>query len=65
MARIAGVNLPDNKHIVIALTGVFGIGLNTSKKICVESKITPSKKLKDLSEEESMKIFSENPGKGD
>ena len=33
MARIAGVNLPDNKHIVIALTGVFGIGLDTSKKI--------------------------------
>ena len=33
MARIAGVNLPDNKHIVIALTGVFGIGLDTSKTV--------------------------------
>ena len=52
MARIAGVNLPDNKHIVIALTGVFGIGLDTSKKICNETKIEPSRKLKDLSEEE-------------
>lgn len=58
MARIAGVNLPDNKHIVIALTGVFGIGLDTSKKICVESKITPSKKLRDLSEEELDSIRS-------
>ena len=52
MARIAGVNLPDNKHIVIALTGVFGIGPNTSMKICNETKIEPSRKLKDLSEEE-------------
>ena len=52
MARIAGVNLPDNKHIVIALTGVFGIGPNTSMKICNETKIEPSRKLKDLSEDE-------------
>ena len=52
MARIAGVNLPDNQHIVIALTGVFGIGPNTSMKICNETKIEPSRKLKDLSEEE-------------
>ena len=52
MARIAGVNLPDNKHIVIALTGVFGIGPNTSMKICNEAKIEPSRKLKDLSEDE-------------
>ena len=39
MARIAGVNLPDNKHIVIALTGVYGIGLDTSKKICNQIKL--------------------------
>ena len=52
MARIAGVNLPDNKHIFIALTGVFGIGPNTSMKICNETKIEPSRKLKDLSEDE-------------
>ena len=52
MARIAGVNLPDNKHIVIALTGVFGIGPTTSMKICNETKIEPSRKLKDLSEDE-------------
>jgi len=52
MARIAGVNLPDNKHIVIALTGVFGIGSDTAMKICNETKIEPSRKLKDLSEEE-------------
>ena len=52
MARIAGVNLPDNKHIVIALTGVFGIGSDTAMKICNETKIEPSRKLKDLSEDE-------------
>ena len=58
MARIAGVNLPDNKHIVIALTGVFGIGLDTSKKICNETKIETFRKLKDLSEEELDSIRS-------
>ena len=58
MARIAGVNLPDNKHIVIALTGVYGIGLDTSKKICHKTKIDPTRKLKDLSEEELDSIRS-------
>ncbi len=52
MARIAGINIQDNKHIVIALTGIFGIGLSTSKLICSENNILPSKKVKDLTEDE-------------
>lgn len=51
MARIAGVNIPVNKHIVIGLTSVFGIGLSTSKRICSKIGITPSKKVKDLPED--------------
>jgi len=34
MARIAGVNIADHKHVVIALTSIYGIGLPTSKKLC-------------------------------
>jgi small subunit ribosomal protein S13 len=50
MARIAGVNLPVNKHTVIALTAIFGIGIPSAKKICTEAGITPSKKIADLDE---------------
>lgn len=50
MARIAGVNIPVNKHIVIALTYIFGIGRPTAQKICVEAGISPSAKTKELSD---------------
>jgi small subunit ribosomal protein S13 len=50
MARIAGVNLPGNKHTVIALTAIFGIGLPTSKDICTKVKVSPSKKISELTE---------------
>lgn len=52
MARIAGVNIPDNKHAVIALTYIFGVGRTTAKNICVSTGIDPSKKIKDLTEEQ-------------
>jgi small subunit ribosomal protein S13 len=52
MARIAGVNIPDNKHTVISLTYIFGIGRTTAKKLCVTTGITESAKVKDLSEEQ-------------
>jgi small subunit ribosomal protein S13 len=52
MARIAGVNVPDNKHTVIALTYIYGIGKTTSSKICESTKIEPSKKISDLSDSE-------------
>ena len=52
MARIAGVDLPNNKKVEIALTYIFGIGLTTSKKILENTKIDPNKRVKDLEDEE-------------
>lgn len=48
MARIAGVNIPDNKHAVISLTYIFGIGRTTAKKILEAVKITPTTKIGEL-----------------
>ena len=50
MARIAGINVPDNKHAVISLTYIFGIGRTTAKRICEASGVNPSAKVQDLSE---------------
>ena len=52
MARIAGVNIPDNKHIVISLGYVFGIGPTRAKSICTSTGITPSTKTGELSPEQ-------------
>lgn len=52
MARIAGINIPPNKHTVIGLTHIYGIGLTRSKKICVEAGIAPDQKIGELSEEQ-------------
>ncbi len=49
MARIGGVNIPDGKHAVIALTAIYGIGRSTAQKICDACAITPSVVIKDLS----------------
>jgi|TARA_B100001173_G_C15622429_1_gene393580 small subunit ribosomal protein S13 len=56
MARIAGVNVPDNKHTEIALTSIYGIGRVTAKKICVAAGIQATSKLKDLNESEVEKL---------
>lgn len=50
MARIAGINIPVQKHIVIALTSIYGIGLPTAKKICKAVNVTPSVKVSALSD---------------
>ncbi len=50
MARIAGINVPVNKHTEIALTSIFGIGRTRAQKICVEAGVTPTTKVKDLDE---------------
>ena len=50
MARIAGINVPDNKHAEIALTHIFGIGKTKALKICEELNLEPSTKLGDLDE---------------
>ena len=52
MARIAGINIPDHKHAVIALTAIYGIGRQTASEICVKVGITPSVKIKELTEEQ-------------
>lgn len=52
MARIAGVNIPDNKRIEIALTYVYGIGLTLSKRILAKAKIDPDIRTNKLSSEE-------------
>jgi small subunit ribosomal protein S13 len=52
MARIAGINIPLNKHTVIALTHIYGIGRSTSKNICLAVNVNPEKKVKDLTDSE-------------
>ena len=52
MPRIAGINLPEQKRIVIALTYIYGIGYSLSKKILTEADINISKKAKDLTPDE-------------
>lgn len=52
MARIAGVNIPDNKHAVISLTYVYGIGPSTAKQICAATGIAENAKIGDLSDEQ-------------
>ncbi|BBL35080.1 30S ribosomal protein S13 [Nitrosomonas stercoris] len=51
MARIAGVNLPSNKHVNIALTGIYGIGNSTARKICIDLDIAPYIKLGELTDD--------------
>lgn len=52
MARIVGVNIPDNKHISISLTYIYGIGKSTALKICEQCSIEPSIKVSDLSDDQ-------------
>ncbi len=59
MARIAGVDIPREKRVVISLTYIYGIGLTTSKKILSAANIDESTRVKDLSEEELNLIRSE------
>lgn len=52
MARIAGINVPTQKHTVIALTSIYGIGSTRARSICIAAKVEPSKKIRDLSDAE-------------
>ena len=56
MARIAGVNIPDNKRIEVGLTYVFGIGRSTAGRIVREAGVSPDIKVKDMTEEEVVKL---------
>lgn len=59
MARIAGVNIADHKHLVIALTAIYGIGRPTSKKICESLNIDPATKVAVLTEDQLETIRNE------
>jgi small subunit ribosomal protein S13 len=59
MARIAGVNLPVQKHVAIGIQAIFGIGRSRSKKVCTEAGVNPATKIKDLTEAEVDKIRQE------
>ncbi len=59
MARIAGVNLPVQKHVWIGLTSIFGIGRSRARKICDVAGVVPSTKIRDLTEAEVEKIRAE------
>ena len=59
MARIQGVNIPDDKHIVISLTYIYGIGRNLAKKIVEDAKIDPTKLARDITQDELVKIRDE------
>ncbi len=52
MARIAGINIPDHKHAVIALTAIYGVGRQTASEICEKVGIQTSVKIKELTEEQ-------------
>jgi small subunit ribosomal protein S13 len=58
LARIAGVDLPKNERIEIGLTRIFGIGRTLSQKILSETNVSPNTRVKDLADEEIVKIRS-------
>jgi small subunit ribosomal protein S13 len=59
MARIAGINIPPQKHTEIGLTAIYGIGRSTAQKICESCGIPFEKKIKDLSDTDLEKIREE------
>ena len=59
MARIAGVNIPNHQHTVIALTAIYGIGRTRAQKICEAAGVSISAKIKDLSDGEIEKLRDE------
>ena len=52
MARIAGVNIPDNKHAVISLTYIYGVGRSQAKRLCAATGVSEQARIGDLSEEQ-------------
>tara|TARA_R110001592_G_scaffold215025_1_gene468160 strand:+ start:12447 stop:12803 length:357 start_codon:yes stop_codon:yes gene_type:complete len=52
MARIAGVNIPDNKHAVISLTYIYGVGRSQARRLCADTGVAENAKIGDLSESE-------------
>ena len=65
MARIAGVDLPRNKHTVIALTYIYGIGNSRAKRILASANVDGDKKIQDLGEDEVNRIRQVIENEGD
>lgn len=65
MARIAGVDLPRNKHVDIALTYIYGIGNSRSRRLLTTAKVEPMKKVQDLNEDEVNRIRQAIEAEGD
>ena len=59
MARIAGINIPMNKHVVIGLTSIFGVGRSQAKVACEAAGVKPETKVKDLTEAEVAALRSQ------
>ena len=59
MARIAGVNIPDNKHLIIALTYIYGIGRTRAQNVCEVLGLKASTKVRELTEADLDKIRAE------
>lgn len=59
MARIKNIELPNEKHICIGLTAIYGIGRPLAKTICKDAGVEPSKKVKDLTDEDVQKLRKE------
>ena len=58
MARLAGINIPDNKHAAVSLTYIYGIGRATALKLCDGAGVDPKEKVQNLTEEELDKLRS-------
>jgi small subunit ribosomal protein S13 len=56
LARIAGVNLPREKRLEVALTYIYGIGPSTARRICAELGLSPDEKVRDLTDDEITKL---------
>ncbi|MGB0954761.1 MAG: 30S ribosomal protein S13 [Panacagrimonas sp.] len=59
MARIAGVNIPDRKHAIIAIQSIYGIGPTRAKAICAAAGVDPTQQIRNLSEPEIEALRSE------
>ena len=59
MARIAGINIPMNKHVVIGLTSIYGIGRTQAKKACAGAGVDPTRLVKDLTDAEVTALRSQ------
>jgi len=56
VARIAGIDIPNDKRVIVSLTYIFGIGTSSAQRICTKAGVNPDTRVKNLTEEESIKI---------